>query len=113
VIVKHLPPLIGGDTFMGTMNLPDLISVCSSEESAFQYLFTRKKELTGIYCPYCHHDQFYRMSLRRLRCNRCKRDYRPFYRTPLVTMRIPYTFWLLFLKEDTERVYGRGNTGTR
>ncbi len=80
------------------MNLPDLISICNSEEKAFQYLFTRKKELTGIYCPSCHYDQFYRMSLRRLRCKRCKRDYHPFYGTPLATMRIPYTSWLLFLK---------------
>jgi hypothetical protein len=38
------------------------------------------------------------MSLRRLRCSRCKREYHPFYGTPFVTMRIPYTSWLLFLK---------------
>jgi len=57
---------------MVTMDLPDLIHICSSEENAFHYLYTRKRELTGIYCPSCGHDQFYQMSLKKLRCIRCR-----------------------------------------
>lgn len=83
---------------MGTMNLPDLIQICSSEERAFHYLFTRKKELIGIYYPSCGHDQFYQMSLKRLRGSRCRRDYHPFQGTALASMRIPYASWPLFIK---------------
>jgi len=81
---------------MGTMNLPDLIHICGTEESAFQYLFSRKRELPS--CPSCNYMQFYFMRRNRLRCARCRRDFHPFQGTPLATMRIPYTSWLLLIK---------------
>jgi transposase len=38
------------------------------------------------------------MSLKRLRCSRCRRDYHPFHGTSLTTMRIPYRSWLILIK---------------
>jgi transposase len=83
---------------MGTMNLMDLIRICDTEESAYRFFFERKRELSGIFCPSCHHNEFYEMSLKRLRCSRCRRDYHPFHGTSLTTMRIPYRSWLILIK---------------
>ena len=83
---------------MEIMELHQLVSLCSTETDAFNYLFKKKKELTGNSCPRCKSQEFYFMSSGRLRCNSCKMDYNPFADTSFSDMRISCVSWLLLIK---------------
>jgi transposase len=64
----------------------------------FQYLFQKKKELIGIFCPQCSDQEFYIMSSGRLRCSNCKIDYNPFFDTAFAELGISYVSQLLLVK---------------
>ena len=83
---------------MSIMELHQLVSLCSNEKEAFQYLFQKKKELKRNSCPRCGGQEFYFMNSGRLRCSRCKIDYNPFFDTAFIELRISCVSWLLLIK---------------
>jgi transposase len=80
------------------MDLRQLVSLCKSENDAFQYLFGKKQELKGNFCPHCGKEGFYFMGSGRLRCSNCKKDYNPFFDTSFSKLRISSVSWLLLVK---------------
>ncbi len=83
---------------MSIMELHQLVRLCRSETESFEYLFQKKKEQIGIFCPHCGDQEFYFMSSGRLRCSNCKIDYNPFIDTAFAELRISCVSWLLLIK---------------
>jgi len=83
---------------MGVMELHELVSLCHNETEAFEYLFQKKKELIGNFCPDCKGQEFYFMNSGRIRCIRCKTDRNPFFGTSFRELRISCVTWLLLIK---------------
>ncbi len=83
---------------MDLMELHKSVSICQSETDAFNYLFQKKKELKGILCPRCKSQEFYLMSLGRIRCINCKTDYNPLIDTDFIKLRISCVSGLLLIK---------------
>ncbi len=80
------------------MDLRQLVSLCKSENDAFQYLFSKKQELKGNFCPHCGKEGFYFMGSGRLRCSNCKKDYNPFFDISFSKLRISSVSRLLLVK---------------
>ena len=51
-----------------------------------------------IKCVHCRHEKYYVQSRERLRCAKCKKDYRPFQNTPLGSIKISFQKWLVLIK---------------
>jgi len=83
---------------MDIMELHQLVGLCRSETDAFEYLFQKKKELIGNFCPRCRGKEFYFMSSGRIRCSNCKIDYNPFFDTGFGRLRMSCVSWLLLIK---------------
>jgi transposase len=83
---------------MDIMELHQLVCLCRSETDAFEYLFQKKKELIGNFCPRCRGKEFYFMSSGRIRCSNCKIDYNPFFDTCFGRLRMSCISWLLLIK---------------
>jgi len=83
---------------MELMDLIQLSKICQNEEEAFTFLFNKKRQISGLQCPNCGSEDFYKMHLKRLRCRICKRDYHPFSGTLLNELRISYCAWLWLIK---------------
>jgi tRNA(Ile2) C34 agmatinyltransferase TiaS len=60
------------------MDLLALARLVTDEQKAFQYLLSRMRSPS---CPFCNGKTFYIMSRTRLRCSRCRNDFRPLLAT--------------------------------
>jgi transposase len=77
------------------MDLLALARLVTDEQKAFQYLLSRMRSPS---CPFCSGKTFYIMSRTRLRCSRCRNDFRPLRGTAFSLIRMPLSKWLILMK---------------
>jgi len=77
------------------MDLMELAKIVSDERRSFEYLLG---EVPSLSCPSCGSKEFYKMSRMRLRCFRCKKDFRPLNHTRFSQIKISHSKWLMLIK---------------
>jgi len=80
---------------MDGMELIELAKIVSDEDKSFRYLL---ENIFGLSCPFCGSQGLYVMSRSRVRCSRCRRDFRPLKQTMFSMVRIPCSRWLVLIK---------------
>lgn len=73
----------------------ELAKIVSDEAKSFRYLLGN---ISGLACPSCGSKGLYVMSRGRVRCSRCRRDFRPLKPTLFSRVRIPCSRWLILVK---------------
>ena len=80
---------------MNSMNLIELGRITSDERVSFRYLCNKFIDLS---CPNCKHQAYYFMSIQRLRCKICGKDFSPLKSTKLSEIKISASGWLILTK---------------
>jgi len=80
---------------MNGMEFIELAKIVSDEGKSFRYLLGK---MSGLSCPSCGSTGFYVMSRNRVRCSRCRRDFRPLKLTMFSKVRIPCSRWRVLIK---------------
>lgn len=76
-----------------------LSRIFSDEQASFSYLLRLLQKRATLICPQCHYDDFYLLSRRRLKCRKCRKEFRPLVHTRLSTLNISCAQWLSIVKK--------------
>lgn len=84
---------------MTKTNIIKFASIIQSRNSATKFLCDRFIKLGNeIRCTHCDHKEYYVQTRERLRCAKCKKDYRPFQDTALGSIKIDFQKWLALIE---------------
>ena len=84
---------------MTETNLIKFAAITKSRKSAMEFLCNRFKKFDKrILCTYCKHDEYYVQTRERLRCTKCRKDYRPLNNTYFRRVKISFQKWLILIK---------------
>jgi transposase-like protein len=80
------------DTFR--RRLLELSGILTDEEAAYAYLLQRLQKMGMLRCGKCDFDSFYVLSRSRLKCRRCRWEFRPLVATAFSVLNVPLSTWL-------------------
>lgn len=84
---------------MPETNIIKFAEIIQNRNSATKFLCDKFLKMGNrIKCVHCRHEKYYVQSRERLRCAKCKKDYRPFQNTPLGSIKISFQKWLVLIK---------------
>lgn len=84
---------------MTKTNIIKFASIIQSRNSATKFLCDRFIKLGNeIRCTHRDHKEYYVQTRERLRCAKCKKDYRPFQDTALGSIKIDFQKWLALIE---------------
>ena len=75
-----------------------LSKIFSDEQASFSYLLRSLRKRQYLLCPNCEHDDFYLLSRYRLKCKKCRREFRPLANTKFSLLNIKFSNWLMLIK---------------
>ena len=79
--------------------LLELSKIFSDDQASFSYLLRQLQKRQILYCPSCENNDFYLLSRKRLKCRRCRYEFRPLAKTKFSLLNIPYSCWLHIIKK--------------
>ncbi|MBC7185604.1 MAG: hypothetical protein H5U38_01070 [Calditrichaeota bacterium] len=80
------------DTFR--RRLLELSGILTDEEASYAYLLQRLQKMGMLRCGKCDFDSFYVLSRSRLKCRRCRWEFRPLVATAFSALNVPLSTWL-------------------
>ena len=84
---------------MPETNIIKFAAIIQNRNSATKFLCDKfVKQGNQLHCIRCGHKKYYIQSRERLRCAKCRKDYRPFQNTVLGSIRIDFQKWLVLIK---------------
>jgi len=83
---------------MYNMKFEGLVKLLNDEKKITEFLYTRKKSIDPIVCPFCGKRRFYLMNRKRIRCKKCRRDHDFLGNTWLGNLNVGYGKWLMLIK---------------
>ncbi len=79
--------------------LLELSRIFTDDQASFSYLLRLLQKRQILFCPSCHNDDFYLLSRNRLKCKRCRYEFRPLAKTKFSLLNIPFSRWLHIIKK--------------
>jgi len=83
---------------MTRINLIEFSKIITDKSTSLEFLCKQSKTDNVICCPLCNSKKYYIMARGKLRCKKCKTDYKPFRNTWLDTINIDITKWRVLIK---------------
>lgn len=93
------------DTFR--RRLLELSGILTDEEASYAYLLQRLLKMGMLRCGKCDFDNFYVLSRSRLKCRRCRREFRPLVATAFSALNVPLSTWLCMVNHFVAEVPAR------
>jgi len=75
-----------------------LSKIFSNEEASFSYILRKLKQRQCLSCVNCGYEDFYLLSRNRLKCKKCRKEFRPLADTKFALLHIPCTSWLSIIR---------------